>query len=78
MEVTQAFVVKSKLGHNWVVAGGEQIWLPGAESGHDFNVQLMKLPLPHQTIKRYWTTSNDTNKKKSCPQGLLLRYLKFV
>lgn len=33
------FVVECKPGHSWVVAGGEQIWLPGAESSHDFKVQ---------------------------------------
>lgn len=31
VEVPQAFVVKSKRGHNWVVAGGERIGLLGAE-----------------------------------------------
>lgn len=34
------FVLESKSGHNWVVAGGEQILLPGPESYRDFKVQL--------------------------------------
>lgn len=37
------FVVGRKPEHNWVGAGGVQIQLPGAESGHDFKVQWVEM-----------------------------------
>lgn len=46
------FVVESKPGHDWVAAGGEQIWLPAAESGHDFKVQLDETVIPSPNNKK--------------------------
>lgn len=55
------FVVECKRGHSWVVAGGEQIWLRGAESSHDFKVQSGEIVIASSNNKTRFGIGLGTN-----------------